>query len=151
MLTETIRTVVFCAAMTVMMTAQSADSNLANYNGQFMRVSPPVAKIFPKVIETHGDKRIDNYFWLREKTNAEVTAYLESENKYADHVTGPLKGFREELYNEILGHLKETDSSAPVRRGEFLYYTRTEKGKSYPIYCRKRGGLDAPEEIVLNL
>ena len=111
---------------------------------------PPVAKKTPKEIVTHGDKRIDNYFWLREKTNAEVTAYLEAENAYADAMTQPLQKFREDLYHEMLSHLKETDSSAPVHRGEFFYYTRTEKGKNYPIHCRKRGNLEGPEEIILD-
>ena len=111
---------------------------------------PPVAKMVRKEIVTHGDKRLDDYFWLREKTNAEVIAYLEAENAYGDAVTRPQQPFRERLYGEMLGHLKETDSSAPVRRGEFFYYTRTEKGKSYPIFCRKRGSLKAPEEIILD-
>src|ERR1035438_1002221 len=111
---------------------------------------PPVAKKVPKEIVTHGDRRLDDYFWLREKTNAEVIAYLEAENAYGDAVTRPQQPFRERLYGEMLGHLQETDSSAPVRRGEFFYYTRTEKGKSYPIYCRKRGSLKAPEEIILD-
>src|ERR1035438_8751795 len=111
---------------------------------------PPLAKKVPKEIVTHGDKRLDDYFWLREKTNAEVIAYLEAENAYGEAVTRPQQPFRERLYGEMMGHLKETDSSAPVRRGEFFYYTRTEKGKSYPIYCRKRGSLKAPEEIILD-
>ena len=111
---------------------------------------PPVAKMVRKEIVTHDDKRLDDYFWLREKTNAEVIAYLEAENAYGDAVTRPQQPFRERLYGEMLGHLKETDSSAPVRRGEFFYYTRTEKGKNYPIYCRKRGSLEVPEEIILD-
>src|SRR5206468_4206057 len=112
---------------------------------------PPIAKKVPKEIVTHGDKRVDDYFWLREKTNADVLAYLEAENAYTEEATKPLQKFRESLYHEILSHLKETDSSAPVRRGEFLYYTRTEKGKNYPIHCRKRGSLEASEEIILDL
>jgi oligopeptidase B len=112
---------------------------------------PPVAKKIRKAIITHGDKRIDDYFWLREKTNAQVLAYLNAENAYADEVMDPLKNFGEGLYKEILGHLKETDSAAPVRRGEYFYYTRTEQGKSYPIYCRKRSSLEGPEEIILDL
>jgi len=112
---------------------------------------PPVAKKIPKEIITHGDKRVDDYFWLREKTNHAVMAYLEAENAYSDAITKPLQGFRDQLYREILGHLKETDTSAPVRRGDFFYYTRTEQGKNYPIHCRKQGNLDAPEEILLDL
>jgi oligopeptidase B len=111
---------------------------------------PPTAKRVPREIVTHGDRRVDDYFWLREKTNTEVIAYLEAENAYTEAATRPLQAFQQKLYTEILGHLQETDSSAPVRRGEFFYYTRTEKGKSYPIYCRKHGRLDAPEEIILD-
>jgi oligopeptidase B len=111
---------------------------------------PPVANKIPKEIVTHGDKRIDDYFWLREKTNSQVIAYLNAENAYADAVTRPLQPFEDKLYSEMLSHLKETDTSAPVRRGGFLYYSRTEKGKNYPIICRKQGSLDAPEEIILD-
>jgi len=113
-------------------------------------LTPPVAKKVPKEIVTHGDMRIDDYFWLREKTNAEVIAYLEQENAYAEAVTRPLEKFRDHLYHEMLSHLKETDTSAPVRRGEFFYYTRTEEGKNYPIHCRKHGSLAAREEIILD-
>jgi oligopeptidase B len=111
---------------------------------------PPIAPKIPKEIIVHGDKRVDDYFWLREKTNAKAMAYLEKENAYADAVTKPLEKFRDHLYVEMLSHLKETDSSAPVRRGDFFYYTRTEKGKNYRIHCRKRGSLDAPEETILD-
>ena len=111
---------------------------------------PPVAKKVPKEIVTHGDKRVDDYFWLREKTNAEVIAYLEAENAYGEAVTRPQQPFRDRLYKEMLGHLQETDTSAPVRRGEFFYYQRTEKGKNYPIFCRKHGSLKAREEIILD-
>jgi oligopeptidase B len=104
----------------------------------------------PKEIVTHGDKRVDDYFWLREKTSAEVIAYLEAENAYGEAVTRPQQPFRERLYKEMLDHLQETDSSAPVRRGEFFYYRRTEKGKNYPIFCRKCGSLKAREEIILD-
>ena len=111
---------------------------------------PPIAQKAPKIIETHGDKRVDDYFWLREKTNAEVLAYLQKENAYADAVTEPLVKFQESLYHEILGHLKETDRSAPVQRRGFFYYSRTEEGMNYPIHCRKRGSLESPEEIILD-
>src|SRR5260221_2624469 len=76
--------------------------------------APPVAPKVPKIIETHGDKRADDYFWLREKTNAEVLAYLEKENAYAEATTQRLAKFQDALYHEILAHLKETDTSAPV-------------------------------------
>jgi len=112
---------------------------------------PPIAAKDPKEIVIHGDKRIDDYFWLREKTNKEVTAYLKAENKYAAEMMRGTEKFQKDLYKEILGHLKETDQSAPVRHGDFYYYSRTEKGKDYPIHCRKKGSLDAPEEILLDV
>src|SRR5205809_4831027 len=88
---------------------------------------PPVAEKKPKEIVTHDDKRVDDYFWLRAKTNKEVIAYLKEENKYAKKVLHGTEKFEERLYKEILSHLKETDQSAPVRRGEYFYYHRTEK------------------------
>ena len=126
--------------------ANSSPSNGAKISG----LAPPISQKIPKEIITHGDRRLDDYFWLREKTNAEVIAYLEAENAYAEAVMQPLKNFEETLYREILSHLKETDTSAPVRRGEFFYYTRTEKGKNYAIHCRKPGSLTASEEIILD-
>ena len=126
--------------------ATSSLSNGAKTSG----LTPPFAKRIPKEIITHGDRRVDDYFWLRDKTNAEVIAYLEAENAYADAVMRPLQNLEQTLYREILGHLKETDTSAPVRRGEFFYYTRTEEGKNYAIHCRKPGRLIAPEEIILD-
>jgi oligopeptidase B len=114
-------------------------------------VTPPVAAKKPKVRELHGDKFVDDYFWLREKTNPEVTTYLEAENAYTDSVMKPLDGLQERLYKEMLGRIKETDLSVPARDGGYFYYSRTEQGKQYSIYCRKKGSLDAPEEIYLDL
>jgi oligopeptidase B len=111
----------------------------------------PMAKKKERVEIVHGDKLVDDYFWLRDRHDPEVRAYLEAENAYADSVmksTGVLQG---KLYEEMLARIKETDLSVPVREGAFLYYSRTEKGKQYPIYCRKKGTLDASEEVVLDL
>ena len=112
---------------------------------------PPVAPKIPKVDTLHGDIRQDDYFWLREKDNPDVLAYLRAENAYTDEVLGETKAFQESLYQEMLARIKEDDSSVPYRRGGHFYYSRTEKGKQYPIYCRKAGSLDAPEEITLDL
>lgn len=111
---------------------------------------PPVAPKKPKEIITHGDRRSDDYFWLRGKTNKQVLAYLKAENDYAKKVMRGTEKIENKLYKEILSHLKETDQSAPVRYGGFYYYSRTEKGKDYPIYCRKNGE-QGVEEIVLDL
>jgi oligopeptidase B len=113
--------------------------------------TPPAAKKIPKVMINHGDRRVDDYFWLREKKDPEVTAYLEAENAYTDAMMAPLEEFQERLYKEMLSHIKETDEDVPYRKGEYYYYSRTEEGKQYQIYCRKKGSLEAREEIVLDL
>lgn len=112
---------------------------------------PPVAKIIPKIDTVHGDIRVDNYFWLRDKSNPEVIAYLESENRYKDQVTAHTKPLQEKLYQEMVGRIVETDFDVPARRDNYYYYTRTEQGKQYKIHCRKQGALDAAEEILLDI
>ena len=112
---------------------------------------PPVAKIQPKDVTVHGDARIDNYFWLRDKKNPDVAAYLEAENAYADAVMRGTENLQQALYKEMLGHIKETDLSVPYRRDGYFYYSRTEQGKQYNILCRKRGTLEAPEQIYLDV
>lgn len=111
---------------------------------------PPVARRVPFEITVHGDTRADEYFWLRERSNPEVIAYLEAENRYTDAVAAPAAGLVDNLYTEMLGRIKEDDSSVPIRRGDYFYYTRTEQGKAYGISCRKHGGLDDPEHILLD-
>lgn len=111
---------------------------------------PPVAKIVPKEITVQGDQRIDNYFWLRDRSDPDTMAYLEAENRYTDEVMAPTKPLQDKLYAEILGRIQETDLSVPMRRDDFFYYTRTEEGKAYPIYCRKHGNLEAAEEVLLD-
>ena len=113
--------------------------------------TPPVAKKVPKIDTLHGEIRQDDYYWLREKDDPEVLAYLRAENGYTDGVMKPQESFQESLYQEMLARIKEDDSSVPYRRGAYFYYSRTERGKQYPIYCRKAGSLDAPEEVMLDL
>ncbi len=113
--------------------------------------SPPIARRVPRVDELHGDRRQDDYFWLRRKDDPEVVAYLEAENAYADAVMRPAEALRQALYAEMLARIKEDDSTVPYRRGRHFYYSRTEKGKQYPIHCRKAGSLEAPEEVLLDL
>ncbi len=112
--------------------------------------SPPIAKTQPKADTVHGEERIDNYFWLREKSNPEVIEYLEAENRYTEAVMQHTANFQEQLYQELLARIKETDLSVPEKLGDYSYYTRTEEGKQYPIYCRKKGGLEAEEEVLLD-
>jgi oligopeptidase B len=110
----------------------------------------PRAKIVPKQVTLHGDTRLDNYFWLRDRSDPDVIPYLEAENRYTEEVMAPTLPLRETLYQEILGRIQETDVSVPVKRDDYFYYTRTEEGKAYSIQCRKHGGLDASEEILLD-
>ncbi len=112
---------------------------------------PPVARKVPKVTVLHGERRVDDYFWLREKANPDVAAYLEAENAYTDAVIKPTLALQETLYQEMVGHIKETDLTVPFRDGNYFYYQRTEQGEQYPILCRKKGALESPEEIYLNL
>jgi oligopeptidase B len=112
---------------------------------------PPVATVIAHPESRYGTTVVDNYFWLRDKSNPEVINYLNQENAYTDAITKPLKPFEDALYAEMLSHIKQTDLSVPVRRGDFFYYSRTEEGKQYPIQCRKKGSLDAKEEVLLDL
>jgi oligopeptidase B len=113
--------------------------------------APPVAKKVPKTTQVNGRTLVDNYFWLRDKKNPEVKAYLEAENAYTDAVMKPTEAFQKRLYDEMLGRIKETDVGVPYKKGDYFYYSRTEAGKQYQILCRKKGNLDAPEEVVLDV
>ena len=120
-------------------------------DGKSSMLQPPATEKKPKVTEINGDRLTDNYFWLREKTNPAVIAHLEAENAYAAAVMKPTEALQDKLYNEILSHIKQTDNSVPYRWGDYFYYTRTVEGKQYPIFCRKQGSLNAPEQILLDL
>jgi oligopeptidase B len=113
--------------------------------------APPVAKKAPKTTEINGQKLVDNYYWLRDKQNPEVKAYLEAENAYTDAVMKPTEGLQKKLYDEMLSRIKETDVEVPYKDGGYFYYSRTEVGKQYQIHCRKKGSLDAPEEVLLDV
>ncbi len=113
--------------------------------------APPVAKNIPKVHVIHGDHRVDGYFYMREKSDPDVIAYLEAENTYTGAAMKQTEVFQETLYEEMLARIKQTDLTVPYRQGSYFYYSRTEEGKQYPIYCRKCGSLDAPEEITLDV
>jgi oligopeptidase B len=113
--------------------------------------APPVAKKAPKTTEINGRTLVDNYFWLREKQNPDVAAYLQAENAYTDAVMKSTEGLQKKLYDEMLSRIKETDVEVPYKEGNYFYYSRTEAGKQYPIYCRKKGNLEAPEEVLLDV
>jgi oligopeptidase B len=112
--------------------------------------APPVAKKSPKATMLHGTTLVDDYHWLREKGSADVTAYLEAENAYTEARLAHTKALQETLYKEMLGRIKESDEAVPYRDGGDWYYARTVQGKGYPLFCRKKGTLDAPEEVYLD-
>lgn len=111
----------------------------------------PIAKKIPHVIHRHGTTRQDNYYWLRDKNwqticqkgrrhfvNKEIVEYIEAENQYTEYVMQDTSDLQEKLYAEFLNHIQESDSSAPIKHGPYFYYTRTQSGQNYPIYCRKK-------------
>ena len=123
--------------------AQNTKENMSNPKA-------PIAPIKPKNLEKHGDVRIDNYFWLNDRENPEVIDYLNKENDYYNAVTANTKGFQTALFEEMKGRIKEDDESVPYLYNGYYYITRFEKGQDYPIYARKKGSLDAIEEIMFN-
>lgn len=123
---------------------------------------PPIAEIKPTRLEKHGDVRVDNYFWMRlsdeqkaaavkDEQTENVIAYLEAENKYYNTIVGYTNNFQEQLFQEMKGRIKEDDSSVPYKNNGYFYNTRYEVGKQYPIYSRKKGSLDAAEEILFDV
>ena len=116
-----------------------------------MMLQPPATEKKPKVTEINGDRLVDNYFWLREKSNPAVIAHLEAENAFTAAVMKPTEGLQEKLYTEILSHIKQTDVSVPYRWGDYFYYTRTIEGQQYPVFCRKLKNLEAAEQILLDV
>lgn len=120
---------------------QSTEKNLAQ---------APVARKIPAKLEKHGHVRVDNYYWLRDRDNPEVLAYLNQENGYAAQQMAHTREFEEKLFEEIKGRIKPSDVSVPYKRDDYYYYTRYEPGKEYPIYARKRGSLEQPEEVMLD-
>ena len=110
----------------------------------------PVAKKCPRELVTHGDTRIDNYYWLNERENPEVIAYLEHENQYQETMMKDTESLQNELYNEIVGRIKQDDVSYPIKRNGYYYYSRYEEGKEYPVYCRRKDNMENPEQILLD-
>jgi oligopeptidase B len=113
-------------------------------------IQPPKAKIIPKLLEKHGHSRTDNYYWLNERENPEVIDYLNKENEYYQKSTAHTKDFQNSLFEEMKARIKEDDESVPYFYNGYFYITRFEKGKDYPIHSRKKGSLEAPEEIMFD-
>jgi len=125
----------------LILTASSAA--LAQTNGGGATApKPPMAEKKTRTLNIHGETLVDDFFWLREKSNPAVISYLESENAHTDSAMKSTAALQEKLYNEMVGHIKETDENVPYRDGDYFYYSRTVKGLQYPIYARKRGSPD---------
>ncbi|WP_370391013.1 S9 family peptidase [uncultured Winogradskyella sp.] len=113
-------------------------------------INPPIAKKIPHKFELHGDTRIDNYFWMKDRDNPEVIDYIKAENSFYESETKETKAFQENLFQEIKSRIKEDDSSVPYKYNGYWYITKFEKGKDYPIYVRKKETLKAPEELLFD-
>ena len=140
-----LRILVHAVATIPIVVASSSTTRLAAQD-----LTPPSAKVIARIDTLHGDIRTDNYFWIREKTNPEVISYLNAESAYTAARMKHTEALQQRLYDEMLGRIKETDLSVPFRDHGYWYYNRTEKGKSYPIRLRKKGSLDAPEEVIID-
>ncbi len=113
--------------------------------------TPPVAEKRPQTSTLHGDTRVDDYGWLRERTDPRTIPYLEAENAYTEAMTADTKPFQDALYKEMLGRIQQTDMAVPYRKGSYLYYSRTIEGQQYAVFCRRKPAADAPEEVMLDL
>ena len=114
-------------------------------------ITAPVAEKRPHSLELHGDVRVDDYYWLRDRTNPEVLSYLEAENTYTDQIMAATQALQDELYEELKNRVQPDESTAPALDNGFYYYKRYEDGLEYPIHCRRKGSLDAPEEVLLDV
>ena len=113
-------------------------------------INPPIAKKIPHQIEKHGDVRIDNYFWMKDREHPEVIDYLNKENEYCDAKMAHTKQFQKDLFEEMKARIKEDDTSVPYKYNGYWYITKYEKGKDYPIYTRKKDSLDNPDELLFD-
>ncbi|HET55966.1 MAG TPA: S9 family peptidase [Ignavibacteria bacterium] len=126
-------------------------SNLWSQTVMNKDINPPIAEKIPQELITHDHTRIDNYFWMNQRDDPKVIEYLNAENAYTSEVMKHTEDFQQKLYDEIIGRIKQDDQSVPYKKNGYYYYTRYEEGKEYPIYCRKKGSLDAEEEVMLNV
>ncbi len=126
-------------------------SGCSKINKEEKIIKPPAAEKIKKELTLHGDVRIDNYYWLNERENPKVVEYLKAENEYKEAVMKHTETLQENLYNEIVARIKQTDMSVPFKTEGYYYYSRFEEGKEYPVYGRKKGTLETEEEILLNV
>jgi len=133
-----------CFAIGIVTSCSKKDDRMSD------TIMPPVAAKKDTVLEKHGDKRVDPYFWLNDRENPEVINYLNAENEYYQKMTAHTKDFQKDLFEEMKSRIKEDDESVPYLYNGYYYNTRFETGKEYPIYTRKKGTLSAPEEILFD-
>ncbi len=141
--------VVLFLAMSTFLNAEDKAANNATHAAA-PPPPPPVAKAVHTENHINGGNLVDNYHWLRDKANPEVAQYLQGENAYTDAVMKPTEALQQKLYDEMVSHIKETDVNVPYKEGGYFYYTRWEKGQQYPILARKKGNLEAAEEITID-
>jgi len=110
----------------------------------------PVAPKRPHELTQHGVTRIDDYYWMRDKDDPETMKYLHAESDYLEETMQHTHPLREALFSEMKGRIQETDATVPEKRGDFFYYERSAAGRQYPIFCRKKGSLESPEEVILD-
>jgi oligopeptidase B len=148
---KTTNTIIAITAANGEATAEKSTVNVSKAGVNAGAARPPIARREPVEMVLHDDRRVDHYAWLRNKESAEVIDYLKAENAYTDEVLLPTEGLQEELYQEMLGRIQQTDLSVPYRLRGYSYFTRTEEGKQYPVRCRRRDVEGAPEELLLDL
>ncbi|WEK33981.1 MAG: S9 family peptidase [Candidatus Pseudobacter hemicellulosilyticus] len=139
---------IYCAVL-LLAGCQQTPSTMNKWQWPSAVPTPTVDKI-DKAFTMHGDTRHDEYYWLNERNNPKVLDYLRAENAYLDTMLAGAKDFREKLFTEMKGRIKEKDESLPYKDNDYWYYVRFEEGKQYPIFCRKKGSLDAAEEVMLD-
>ena len=142
---------VLAALLMVAMYASAQDMSNPSSSSAKPVVQPPKAQKIHTEKTLNGKTLVDDYAWMRERSNPEVKAFLEAENAYAEYVMQPTEARQKKLYDEIVSHIKETDDSVPFLQDGYYYYTRTLKGKQYFELCRKKGSLEAPEQVILDL
>lgn len=148
--------VIFAALGTGFLACKPSADTGVSVSGSIMsmtekNIPTPTAVQKPKELSIHGDVRQDPYYWLNERENPKVIAYLEAENEYKDTILSHTKAFQEKLYEEMTGRIKQTDMSVPYKDNGYFYITRYEEGQEYPIYSRRKGNMDAPEEVMLDV
>ena len=139
------------AVTTIMLFAYNSRKRDSKLLDQSHFKVPVAAEIIPDTFINFGKQRIDNYYWLKDKENPKVIEYLNAENRYTEKVMLSTKELQENIFSEIVGRIKEDDETYPLFRNGFYYYSRTEKGRQYHTYCRRKGSMDASEEIIFDV